>query len=242
MTEKKVSEAIKHRRSVRIYDQTKKIDTNIVKECIEQASLAPTSSNMQLWEFYHITSPEKLKEVSFACFNQPAARTSLQLVIPVVRKDLWRNRVKSNIDFLKTEFKKDNQKDIKKEKSALIYYEKVVPALYFDFIGLIGLFKYISVLILGFFRPIYRQVRSSDLRIVGHKSTALAAQNFMISMSGYGYDTCPMEGFDSKLIKKVLNLPDKAEISMVIGCGIRAENGVYGPRFRVPFKDVYKEK
>jgi hypothetical protein len=29
---------------------------------------------------------------------------------------------------------------------------------------------------------------------------------------------------------------------MVIGCGIRAKNGVYGPRFRVPFDQIYVKK
>ena len=46
-TEKTVSEAINYRRSVRIYDADKSIDSSIVKKCIEQASLAPNSSNMQ---------------------------------------------------------------------------------------------------------------------------------------------------------------------------------------------------
>jgi len=54
--EKTVSEAINYRRSVRIFDADKPLDTSLVKKCIEQASLAPNSSNMQLWEFYHITS------------------------------------------------------------------------------------------------------------------------------------------------------------------------------------------
>ena len=77
------------------------------------------------------------------------------------------------------------------------------------------------------------------MRIVAHKSAGLAAENFMISMAAIGYDTCPMEGFDSTRIKKILNLPLGAEINMVIGCGIRDENGIYGPRFRVPFSEVY---
>ena len=80
-----------------------------------------------------------------------------------------------------------------------------------------------------------------DLRVVGHKSTALAAQNFMMSMAGYGYDTCPMEGFDSKRLKQILKLPSASQISMVIGCGIRKTEGVYGERFRIPFKEVYRE-
>ena len=79
------------------------------------------------------------------------------------------------------------------------------------------------------------------MRIVAHKSTALAAQNFMISMAAIAYDTCPMEGFDSKRVKQILNLPNSAEITMIVSCGIRDEKGIYGSQFRVPFKDVYFE-
>ena len=85
-----------------------------------------------------------------------------------------------------------------------------------------------------------RQTSNSDLRIVVHKTAGLAAQNFMISMSSIGYDTCPMEGSDTLMIKKILNIPKSAEINMVIGCGIREDKGVFGPQFRVPFKDVYR--
>jgi len=79
------------------------------------------------------------------------------------------------------------------------------------------------------------------MRIVAHKTAGLAAENFMVSMAAIGYDTCPMEGIDSLRIKRILNLPSSAEITMVIGCGIRDDKGVYGPRFRVPFDEVYYE-
>ena len=59
--EKTVSEAIKYRRSVRRFDKNLEIDDNIVKKCIENAVLAPTSSNLQLWEFYHITDKNLIK-------------------------------------------------------------------------------------------------------------------------------------------------------------------------------------
>jgi nitroreductase len=94
----------------------------------------------------------------------------------------------------------------------------------------------------GLKKVVYRQVKKSDMRVVAHKSTALAAQNFLVSMSGYGYDTCSMEGFDSQRVKIILGLPKTAEISMIIGCGIRTPKGIYGPRFRVPFDEVYFKK
>jgi nitroreductase len=79
------------------------------------------------------------------------------------------------------------------------------------------------------------------MRVVAHKSAGLAAQNFMISMAAIGYDTCPMEGSDTLRVKKILNLPRKAEINMIIGCGIRDEKGIHGEQFRVPFEEVYFE-
>ncbi|MGB5500622.1 MAG: nitroreductase family protein, partial [Maribacter sp.] len=53
--EKTVSEAIEYRRSVRLFKADIELDDEKVRQCIKNASLAPTSSNLQLWEFYHVT-------------------------------------------------------------------------------------------------------------------------------------------------------------------------------------------
>ncbi len=240
--EKTVSEAIKHRRSVRIFDSNIALETERVRECIENAVLAPTSSNLQLWEFYHITDETVKSKLTKACLNQNAAKTAQQMVVVVTRKDLWRKRAKSNISFLEHTYgKKPKQEYSRREKFALMYYQKLIPTVYSDILGILGWIKYITFNIIGLFKPIYRQVRKSDLRIVAHKSAGLAAQNFMISMAAVGYDTCPMEGSDTLVVKNLLNLPRGAEINMVIGCGVRAENGIYGNRFRVPFEEVYHQ-
>ena len=238
--EKTVSEAIAYRRSVRRY-KNEEIDTEKVQKCLQNASIAPTSSNLQLWEFHHITSQNKIEEMSKACFNQGAAKSAKQLVVFVSRKDLWRKRAQANVEFLNKQFDRPNLDAtlLKRKKQVNNYYKKIIPSIYTDFLGVLGLIKYITFQIIGIFRPIYRQARLSDMRIVAHKSTALAAQNFMISMAAIGYDTCPMEGFDSKKVKQILGLPYGAEITMAIACGIRDDSGVYGPQFRVPFEDVY---
>ncbi len=232
-----VSEAIKYRRSVRVFDD-KNIDSEKVKDCLINATLAANSSNLQLWEFVHVEDKKILKELSKACFNQNAAKTAKQLVVIVVRKDLWSKRAKWNIKEIKDQSNK-NDITIKRLNQATGYYNKIIPTLYFDFFGLLGFFKSLIFQAIGLFRPTMRQVTSTDTRIVAHKSAALAAQNFMISMAGIGYDTCPMEGSDTLLVKKILKLNRKAEISMVIGCGLRTEKGIYGEQLRVPFNQVY---
>ena len=242
MIQKTVEDAINYRRSVRIYDPEKKIDSALVKKCIYQASLAPNSSNMQLWKFYHITSKEAIQKIAPLCFNQNAARTAEELVIFVTRKDLWKKRKNSNLQMIDRIFPpKPKSEQSSREKVSRNYYGKLIPFAYSDFLGIFGFLKYLMILVIGIFKPIFREVRNSDMRIVAHKTCALAAENFMLSMAAEGYDTCPMEGSDTWRVKKVLNLPRGAEINMIVSCGIRKPEGVYGERFRIPFEEVYKE-
>tara|TARA_B100000963_G_C22545530_1_gene634231 strand:- start:282 stop:1013 length:732 start_codon:yes stop_codon:yes gene_type:complete len=240
---KTVTEAIKYRRSVRKY-LDKSIDEKKVKNCIKNATLAPNSSNMQLWEFYHITDKNILKKLSNACFDQNAAKTAVNMVVFITRRDKWKRRAKQNLNFLENMFdeQEKNGMDVKRRrKVSRRYYKKIMPTIYTDFFGLIGVYKKILAFFIGLFRPIYREVLFSDLKVITHKSLALAAENFMLSMAEIGYDTCPMEGSDTQRVKKILNLPSKAEINMIVACGIRSEKGVYTERFRVPFDEVYKK-
>ncbi len=236
-----LEEIINYRRSVRHYKNLP-IDSEKVKHCIELATLAPNSSNMQLWEFYHVTNPETLKQLSEACLGQMAATTAQQMVVFVTRQDLYHKRAKTMMaletqNVLKNTPKEKQEKRIKRWQ---MYYGKVIPFLYARFLGVLGLVRKVFVNIVGLFRAIVYQVSENDVRVVVHKTCALAAQTFMLAMANEQYDTCPMEGFDSRKVKSILNLPFGAEINMVISCGIREEHGVWGDRMRVPFDEVYQ--
>lgn len=87
-----------------------------------------------------------------------------------------------------------------------------------------------------------RDLSEGDIRVSTHKSCGLVAQTFMLAMTEAEYDTCPLEGFDGRRIKKLLHLPCAAEVSMVITCEIREERGIWGERFRLPFEEVYRHK
>jgi nitroreductase len=60
----------------------------------------------------------------------------------------------------------------------------------------------------------------------------------MLSISSEGFDTCPLEGFDSKRVKKLLNLPTGAEVNMIVAVGKGTEEGIYNERLRLPFEEV----
>jgi nitroreductase len=100
--------------------------------------------------------------------------------------------------------------------------------------------RIIIINIIGLFRAITYQVSENDMRVVVHKTCALAAQTFMLAMANERYDTCPMEGFDSRKVKRILKLPFGAEINMIVSCGMRDERGVWGDRMRLPFNEVYQ--
>lgn len=234
-------EIVNYRRSVRHYKNIP-IDSDKVKHCIELATLAPNSSNMQLWEFVHVTNPEILKKLAVACLGQQAATTAQQMVVFVTRQDLHRKRAKEMLTLETQNVQKNSptEKQEKRIKTWNMYYGKVIPFLYSRFLGILGIFRKIMVNLIGLFRAITYQVSENDVRVVVHKTCALAAQTFMLAMANEKYDTCPMEGFDSRKVKNILDLPFGAEINMVVSCGIREENGVWGDRMRVPFEEVYR--
>lgn len=231
-------EAVEARRSVRIFDQESEFDHSIVRKCLEAAILSPNSSNMQLYNFIRIPESSPLKDpIAKLCMGQKAATTARELVVVVTRRDLWKSRANANFEYIKGI---QGSRPAHKIKQALSYYEKLMPILYGKYPGSSLLKKLISFTV-GLKRPMVREVGETEVRISMHKSAALASMTFMLAMKASGYDTCPMEGHDSKRVSKLLNLPSGAEICMIIGCGKGLPEGVYGKRFRVPSEELILE-
>ncbi|HMU97970.1 MAG TPA: nitroreductase family protein [Chitinophagales bacterium] len=204
---KVIDELIDKRRSVRIYDDSEPLNDVVVRKCLERATLAPSSDNLQLWEFYRVKSKNKLQELAKYCYGQKAASTAQELVVFVTRTDKWQERAEFNLEEIKKGFPKEITN---KEQKVIDYYEKSIAQLYSG------------------------NEAKAEIRIIAHKSCALAAQMFMLSIAAEGFDTCPMEGFQEELVKQFLNLPDIAEICMVISVGKAKPEGIYNRRIRVP--------
>jgi nitroreductase len=229
---------VQQRRSIRIYED-EEIPTEVVERSLQRALLSPNSSNLQLWEFYRVKSKDKLKELAHYCLDQNSAKTAKELIVVVTRKDKWRKHATYVLDAAKASFPPNIGK---KEKLITDYYNKIIPTLYFsDPLDITGKGKQILSNTLGIFRPTPREVSAHDIRVVVHKSAALAAQTFMLSIKAEGYDSCPMEGFDSKRVKNMLQLPAAAEICMIISVGKAKPEGVYGNRMRIDSKEIIFE-
>ena len=150
-----LQEVLEFRRSVRVYDEAQKIDTQVVKKCLELSTLAPSSSNMQLYEFYHVTHPVTLKKLPVACFDQTAASTAQELVVFVVRQDLYKKRSQAVLQFEKENIRRNSpaERQEKRIKDRELYYGKILPFLYARFFGILGFFRKLIAVPVSFFRP-----------------------------------------------------------------------------------------
>jgi len=214
------------RRSVRIYEDSP-IPQQIVRDCLENALLAPNSSNLQPWEFYWVKSSAKKSELIKICLSQSAARTAAELFVIVAHPKRWKKHAREMKQIYASYETPTGRK-------LVTYYQIIVPLLYgLGFLGLLGPVKKLYAFFLGLKKPMIRESTSKeDIKLWAVKSTALAAENLMLSFRAYGFDTCPMEGFDSKRIKKLLDLPKDSIVLMVISAGKRAEGGINTPRIR----------
>ncbi|WP_297335761.1 nitroreductase family protein [Algoriphagus sp.] len=232
-------DVVEQRRSVRIFDQKQPFDHQVIIKCLEAAILSPNSSNLQLYQFIRVPESSPLKDpLAQLCMRQKAATTARELVVILTRRDLWKSRAEANYQYLTSSVQNQSEKKINQAKS---YYKNLIPKLFSNYPGWSTIKKLIAWWV-GLRRPMVREVGETEVRISVHKSASLAAMTFMLGMKAEGYDTCPMEGFDSLRVKKLLGLPRTAEIAMIIGCGKGLPEGIYGERFRVDSSELIIQK
>ena len=159
------SKVIASRRSIRLYGDTP-VPEVVINNAIDAALIAPTSSNLQQTEFYWVRAPEKKDLLAKACLNQPAAKTARELVVIVARTNTWQRNCREVIKQLKASGA---------PKSALTYYEKLVPLAYRNGpFGIFGLIKRVVFAVKGFTGPTPREPKSfSDMRVWAHKSASV---------------------------------------------------------------------
>lgn len=226
-------EAVESRRTVRDF-LPDPVPQEVLDRCLDAARMAPSSSNLQPWEFVVIRSPEARRAAVEACLDQAAARTAPLLVAVVARTDTWRR----NRDEILRIFAARGPV----RRSQETYYRKLIPLVYrVGPLGILGPWKHLFSRIVSLFRAAPRLSSRADLRAKAHKSTALAAATLMLALRAEGYDSCPMEGFDPWRASKLLGLPAGAEVNMFLAIGRRTTKGVWWDRILMPREWVVRE-
>jgi nitroreductase len=229
-------QAVTARRSIRVFDG-EPIPEEVMRDCLRDAVLAPSSSNLQPYELYWVRDPTTRERLAEACLGQPAAATAGELVVVVARRDLW----KTNLDKV-WELMTHGGK-ITFPEPVDDYYHKITPRVrQTDSLGLGNLMRRVLFWYRGRSEPTPRSpVNKGDHRVWAHTQSSLAAMTFMLSLTAHGYDSCPIGGLDKLRIRQLLGLPAQAEVTMVISAGTRRPEGLYGARVRLPYEDLVKE-
>ena len=227
---------VESRRSIRKY-LPEPIPNAVVHRCLDLALLAPTSSNMQSWQFIRVVDPQRKKALAHACLGQPAATTAPELIVAVARTDTW----KQNSRQILQQFEQSPY-----EWPGLMkkYYQVGTRLAYgLGPARLNGAGKWAFHALTSPVRPSPSSpYNAAELKLWAVKTTALACENLMLAFRAAGYDTCPMEGYDERRVRKIVGLKGAhAHLVMVISAGKRAPNGVYGPRLRLPREQFISE-
>lgn len=219
-------QAAASRRSVREF-LPDPVPPEVLERCLDAARMAPSTSNIQPWEFVLVWSPEARARANAVCFHQRGTATAPLLVAVVAHMDTWRRTSRHILDTLAS-------RGILRA-SQTRYWGRHVPLVYtWGPLGLFGLAKKAWSRLASCFGPAHNLMDRSDVRAMIHKSTALAAAAFMLALRAEGYDSCPMEGFDPWRARRLLGLGRRAEVCMFLAVGKRGPKAVWWERILVP--------
>ena len=84
------------RKSVRKYEPGVTIPREKIQYILEQATSAPSSSNLQPWRFLVIDDPEQKKELRIAGFNQEQIETSSAIIAVIGDIEMYKNAKQIN--------------------------------------------------------------------------------------------------------------------------------------------------
>jgi len=121
------------RRSIRAF-LPEAVPQEVLDRCLDSALKAPSSSNLQHWEFVILRSPEVRAEANRICLDQKLLQSAPLLIALVTHTHTWQRHCRFILDTLET-------RGILR-KSQRRYWGSLIPWMYRqDPLGVFGLFK-----------------------------------------------------------------------------------------------------
>lgn len=210
-------EAVLRRRAVRRF-KPDPLPPGTLEELLDLANRAPSGFNLQPWHFVVVTEPARRAALQEAALGQAQVGEAPATVIFVADPDSWRLHLEEVLAMGKAEGAVSPKYERQLRRT-------VPPAFALGPLGLLGLAR-------GLFLPLRRlftptptlPVSRSGLKAYAVKQTMLAAQTFMLAAAASDLDTCPMEGFDEVRIKRLLGIPRRMTIPVIVPVGYAADD------------------
>jgi nitroreductase len=226
---------LEQRRAIRDFDDAP-IDEHRLRQVLEAALLAPSSSNLQLFRLHVVTSPDKRALLAAACMGQRAARGAPVLIAVAAcpqeaAASLAEQAQALSEELTLTPSARQHALDHVKTMRAVVRWTSLTA-----FAPLVRFALWCA----RFARPVPElPAGERAFRQWAVRNSAFAAQTLMLAAEAHGYASCPMEGFDRFRVQRALGLQHE-HVWLVIALGHRADNARVEPRWRRPFSTMIR--
>jgi len=201
------------RRSVRDF-KPDLLPEGVIDRLLDAARWAPSGYNLQPVHFVVVTEPKRKTELRLACMDQRQVSEAPACVVFVA--DRW--VAKRHLDRV---LHMDHQAGAINQDYEKMMRKYVSLAFSIGPVGLGWLWKAALAPVMSAFIPI-PMMPAVHRRYWLAKQVGLSAMNFMLAVHAAGLASCPMEGFDTRRVRKVLGLPRHMEPMLVVPVGYPA--------------------
>lgn len=212
MTALPLPEAVLRRRAVRHF-KPDPLPPGILEELLDLANRAPSGFNLQPWHFVVVTEPARRAALQEAAMGQAQIGEAPATVIFVADPEAWRVHLGEVLAMGKAEGAVSPRYERQLRRT-------VPPAFALGPLGLLGLARALFLPLRRLFTPTPTlPVTRSGLKAYAVKQTMLAVQTFMLAAAAASLDTCPMEGFDEVRLKRLLGIPRRMTVPVIVAVG-----------------------
>ena len=225
-----VFRAILQRRSVRNYS-SQPVPEKLLLDLLHLANRAPSSFNIQPWQFLIVRDENLKKLLRRVAMNQRQVTEAPATVVFIADPNVWKTSYESVLkQSAEQETLPSKQIDIHRKSVGLFF--RTGP------LGLYGMAKRIAVPVRRLFAPTPGLITSkAEAAQYVRAQSMFSAATFMIAASGAGLGTSPMEGFDEYRLKRLLAIPLSYTVPLIISVGYSADAGEGKPSVRLPLKE-----
>lgn len=229
-----VAAALSRRRAVRHYDP-EPVSRELLIELLDQVRLTPSGWNLQPVHFVLVTDSEQKRLLRRACLGQPHIEQAPAVVVFATDLEPHCGRLEAILardlenGSVTPEYAKFSDRTIR-----LLF--KSGP------LGLVGAAKRAAIHLMSWFRPMPApNLSRHQRRIWSLRQAAMAAQTFLLLAADHGLASCPLEGFDPRRVRRVLEIPQRYMVALVVTVG-RAGAPQRPRRSRLPLTEILHEE
>lgn len=198
------------RRAVRHFTDDPVAD-EVLAHILDAARWAPSGYNLQPVHFWVVRRAESKVALRKACFGQGQVVEAPVVLVLGADRQAWRANLSRVIEM-----------DLEAGAINHEYARKIRQFVYLGFrTGPIG----IGWLLKAVVRPVARcftpmpAFPSQNMREWLTRQAALSGMSLMLAAKAAGLDTCPMEGFDEGRVRRVVGIPRRFIIPLIIPLG-----------------------